>query len=39
MRLEKNQFWTYSQWLFENQALLNGFLLAIALSIVGFLVS
>jgi lysylphosphatidylglycerol synthetase-like protein (DUF2156 family) len=38
MRLTPDQFWTYFEWLFENYGLLQGFLLVVVLSIVGFLI-
>lgn len=38
MRLYPEQFWTYWEWLIENNGLRDGFLLAIILSLIGFLV-
>jgi len=37
MRLNPDHFWTYSEWLFQQGALFNGVLLAIILSVLGFL--
>jgi hypothetical protein len=37
MRLNPDHFWTYSEWLFQQSALFNGVLLAIILSVLGFL--
>ena len=38
MRLSPEQFWTYSEWLFQHNGLRDGMILALALSILGFLV-
>ncbi len=38
MRLTPEQFWTYSEWLFQHNGLRDGMILALALSILGFLV-
>jgi ABC-type transport system involved in multi-copper enzyme maturation permease subunit len=38
MRLTPEQFWTYSEWLFDNWGLLTGLLLVIVLAVIGFLV-
>ena len=38
MRLTPEQFWTYFEWLFEQQGLLQGFLLILVLAIVGFVI-
>jgi len=37
MRLNPDHFWTYSVWLFQQGALFNGVLLAMILSVLGFL--
>ena len=37
MRLNPDHFWTYSEWLFQQGALFNGVLLALILSVLGFL--
>jgi len=37
MRLNPDHFWSYSEWLFQQGALFNGALLAIILSVLGFL--
>ncbi|MCE2801344.1 MAG: hypothetical protein LW724_17565 [Planctomycetaceae bacterium] len=37
MRLNPDHFWTYSEWLFQQGALFNGVLLAMILSVLGFL--
>ncbi len=39
MRLEPEQFWTFSEWFFNQNGLLNGFLLAIVLIVLGFVLS
>ncbi len=39
MRLQPDQFWGYFEWLFLHGGLLTGFLLAVALSLVGFVIS
>jgi ABC-type transport system involved in multi-copper enzyme maturation permease subunit len=38
MRFKPDQFWTYFEWLFDQGGLLNGFLLAVVLSVLGFIV-
>jgi ABC-type transport system involved in multi-copper enzyme maturation permease subunit len=38
MHLSPEHFWTYFQWLFEQGGLLNGFLLAVALTVLGLIV-
>lgn len=38
MRLSPDQFWTYFEWLFNEQALLYGFLLVLVLAVLGFVV-
>ena len=38
MRLTPDQFWTYFEWLFEQYGLLQGFLLLLVLSVLGFLI-
>jgi hypothetical protein len=39
MRLTPEQFWTYGEWLFEKNGLLDGFYLALILAVLGFVVS
>lgn len=39
MELQPNQFWSLSEWLFDNDGLLRGGLLAVGLSVLGFLLS
>jgi hypothetical protein len=36
MRLNPDHFWTYSEWLFQQGALLNGAILFVLLSLIGF---
>lgn len=38
MRLNPDHFWTYSEWLFQQNALRDGFLLAVILALLGFVV-
>ena len=38
MRLSPDQFWTYFEWLFNQHALIQGFLLILVLAILGFVV-
>lgn len=38
MRLSPDQFWTYSEWLFDNWGLLTGLLLIVVLALLGFLI-
>lgn len=38
MRLSPEQFWTYSEWLFEKNGLRDGFLLAIVLAVLGLVI-
>ena len=39
MRLEPDQFWTFNEWLLEHRGLLDGFLLALVLIVLGFVIS
>ncbi len=39
MRIQPDQFWGYLEWLFEQEGLLNGLYLTIALSVIGFVIS
>jgi hypothetical protein len=39
MRLEKDQFWTFYEWFFVNNGLMNGCAVAIALVVLGFVIS
>jgi len=38
MRFKPDQFWGYFEWLFEHFGLLNGFLLALVLAVLGFII-
>lgn len=38
MRLSPEQFWTYSEWLFQKNGLRDGFFLALVLAILGFVI-
>jgi ABC-type transport system involved in multi-copper enzyme maturation permease subunit len=38
MRLTPEQFWTYSEWLFEKNGLRDGFLLALVLAVLGLVI-
>ena len=38
MRLDPEQFWTYSEWLFQHNGLLEGGLLALVLALLGFVI-